>query len=64
MVEQWYKYPSGEICRIRPAVPSRDGRPLVEMKYSNGDIAYIWPETARSLLKSARPCEPLPGMLT
>ena len=49
MIEQWFKYPSGEICRIRPTTPDGTGRPRVEMRYSNGDWAYVWPETAKGL---------------
>ena len=64
MIEQWFKYPSGEICRIRPTTPDGTGRPRVEMRYSNGDWAYVWPETAKGLLASAKPCDPVPGMLS
>jgi hypothetical protein len=64
MTERWYKMLDGkEVVRVRDAGPGADGRPRWDLRYSNGDTAYLWPETARILLKGAIPCDPVPGML-
>jgi hypothetical protein len=64
MIERWYKTQDGkEVVRVRDAGPGVDGRPRWHLRYSNGDTAYLWPESARILLKGAIPCDPVPGML-
>ena len=64
MIERWYKMMDGkEVVRVRDAGPGVDGRPRWHLRYSNGDTAYLWPESARILLKGAIPCDPVPGML-
>ena len=65
MIERWYKMLEGkEVVRVRDAGPGVDGRPRWHLRYSNGDTAYLWPESARILLKGAVPCDPVPGMLS
>ena len=65
MIERWYKMLDGkEVVRVRDAGPGVDGRPRWHLRYSNGDTAYLWPESARILLKGAVPCDPVPGMLS
>jgi hypothetical protein len=64
MIERWYKTQDGkEVVRVRDAGPGVDGRPRWHLHYSNGDTAYLWPESARILLKGTVPCDPVPGML-
>jgi hypothetical protein len=64
MIERWYKTQDGkEVVRVQDAGPGPDGRPRWHLRYSNGDTAYLWPESARILLKGAIPCDPVPGML-
>ena len=65
MIERWYKMLDGkEVVRVRDAGPGVDGRARWHLRYSNGDTAYLWPESARILLKGAVPCDPVPGMLS
>lgn len=65
MIERWYKTLDGkEVVRVRDAGPGVDGRPRWHLRYSNGDTACLWPESARILLKGAVPCDPVPGMLS
>jgi uncharacterized protein YndB with AHSA1/START domain len=64
MREQWWKTPKGDVVRIREAAPDGNGRKRVEMKWSTGDMAYVWEKHTQLLLDSGSvPCEPQPGML-
>jgi hypothetical protein len=64
MSEQWYRTPRGEVVRIREATPDGNGRKRVEMKWSTGDMAYVWEKHTQILLDSGSVlCEPQPGML-
>lgn len=64
MTEFWRKTRDGtEVIRVRDGGKGADGRPRWHLKYSGGDTAYLWPETARDLLKDTVPCDPVPGML-
>jgi hypothetical protein len=64
MGEQWWRTPSGDIVRIRPAKADGNGRKRVEMKWASGDVAYVWEKHTMLLLESGSTlCEPQPGML-
>ena len=64
MTERWFKTRDGkEIVRVRDAQVGADGRTRWHLLYSNGDTAFLWPETARMLLRDTVPCDPVPGRL-
>lgn len=62
--DKWFKTRDGkEVIRVRTGRIGADGRDQWHLLYSNGDTAYLWPETARILLEGTVPCDPVPGML-
>ena len=64
ITEQWWRTPRGEVVRVRPAKPDDNGRARVEMRWSSGDVAYVWEKHTALLLDTGSvPCDPQPGML-